>query len=43
MTWPVAEQVVDVVHKGVYATVTGLVADAWIRPDLRPLRGRTSH
>ena len=43
MTWPVGEQVVDVVHKGVYATVTGLVADAWIRPDLRPLRGRTSH
>ena len=43
MTWPVGEQVVDVVHKGVYATVTGLVADALIRPDLRPLRGRTSH
>ena len=24
-------------------TVTRLVADAWIRPDLRSLRGRTSH
>ena len=43
MTWPVGEQVVDVVHKAVYATVTGLVADAWIRPRLRSLRGRTSH
>jgi hypothetical protein len=43
MTWPVGEQVVDVLHKAVYATVTGLVADAWIRPDLRRLRGRTSH
>lgn len=43
MTWPREEQVVDVLHKGVYAAVTGLVADAWIRPDLRSLRGRTSH
>jgi hypothetical protein len=43
MTWPRSEQLVDVLHKGVYATVTGLVADAWITPDLRTLRGRTSH
>jgi hypothetical protein len=43
MTWPVGEQVVDVVHKAVYATVTGLVADGWIRPDLESVRGRTSH
>jgi hypothetical protein len=43
MTWPTGERVVDVLHKTVYASVTGLVADAWIRPDLRPLRGRTSH
>lgn len=43
MTWPVGEQVVDVLHKAVYATVTGLVADRWIRPDLRVVRGRTSH
>ena len=26
-TWPVEEQVVDVLHKGVYAYVTGAVAD----------------
>ena len=43
MTWSVGEQVVDVLHKAVYATVTGLVADAWIRPVLRSRRGRTSH
>lgn len=42
-TWPVGEQAVDVLHKAVYATVTGLVADAWVRPDLRSTRGRTSH
>jgi hypothetical protein len=43
MTWPVGEQAVDVLHKAVYATVTGLVADGWIRPELRSRRGRTSH
>jgi hypothetical protein len=43
MTWPVGEQVVDVLHKAVYATVTGLVADGLIRPELEPARGRTSH
>lgn len=43
MTWPVGEQVVDVLHKAVYATVTGLVADRWIRPVLTSTRGRTSH
>lgn len=43
MTWPVGEQVVDVLHKAVYATVTGAVADAWIRPSLVSRRGRTSH
>ena len=26
-TWPVDEQVIDLLHKGVYAVVTGLVAD----------------
>ncbi|SEQ44907.1 hypothetical protein SAMN05421756_103490 [Microlunatus flavus] len=43
MTWPAREQAVDVLHKAVYATVTGLVADRWISPALRPTRGRTSH
>jgi hypothetical protein len=43
MTWPVGEHVVDVVHKAVYSTVTGLVADAWISPELQSRRGRTSH
>jgi hypothetical protein len=43
MTWPPGEQVVDVLHKAVYSTVTGLVADRLIDPDLRSVRGRTSH
>ena len=43
MTWPTGEEVVDVLHKAVYATVTGLVADGWIRPELQSQRGRTSH
>ncbi|MDX6302637.1 MAG: hypothetical protein QOF53_3851 [Nocardioidaceae bacterium] len=42
-TWPAREQVVDVVHKAVYSTVTGLVADSWIRPALTSTRGRHSH
>lgn len=42
-TWPVREQVVDVLHKAVYAYVTGLVADRWIPPVLRSARGTTSH
>lgn len=42
-TWPVGEQAVDVLHKAVYAAVTGLVADRWIRPELASTRGRTSH
>ncbi len=43
MTWPPREQAVDVLHKAVYSTVTGLVADRWIRPELTSIRGRTSH
>jgi len=42
-TWPAAEQAVDVVHKAVYATVTGMVADRLIAPVLQSGRGRTSH
>jgi hypothetical protein len=42
-TWPVQEQVVDVVHKAVYSTVTGFVADRWIAPVLESTRGRVSH
>jgi hypothetical protein len=42
-TWPVGEQVVDVAHKAVYSAVTGLVADAWIRPALTSRAGRRSH
>lgn len=29
-TWPVDEQLIDIAHKGVYAVVTGLVADRLI-------------
>ena len=42
-TWPVLEQVVDVLHKAVYATATGMLADRWIAPALQSRRGRTSH
>jgi hypothetical protein len=42
-TWPVSEQAVDILHKGVYALATGAVADAWIRPTLVSISGRTSH
>jgi hypothetical protein len=42
-TWPTGEQLVDVAHKAVYSTVTGLVADSWIRPALASTRGRHSH
>jgi hypothetical protein len=30
-TWPINEQVVDLVHKGVYAVVTGYVCDRVVR------------
>jgi hypothetical protein len=42
-TWPAQEQVVDVLHKAVYSTVTGFVADRWIPPVLESTRGRVSH
>ncbi len=29
-SWPVQEQVIDILHKGVYAFVTGAVVDRWI-------------
>ena len=43
MTWPTDERLVDVLHKAVYATVTGLVSDAWISPVLVSHRGLRSH
>lgn len=43
VTWPAEEQVVDILHKAVYAWVTGLVSDAWIGPDLESRQGTTSH
>ena len=46
-TWPRDELVVDVLHKGVYAFTTGLIADAlaedpqaWIEGRGRPVAGR---
>lgn len=42
-TWPSQEQAVDVTHKGVYALVTGLVADTWISAAAESQRGRVSH
>ncbi len=42
-SWPVSEQVVDVLHKAVYSVVTGIVADRWIPPILESRHGTTSH
>jgi hypothetical protein len=42
-TWPVSEQVVDVLHKAVYSFVTGVVADFLSAPELESRRGTTSH
>ncbi|EHA19932.1 hypothetical protein CBS63078_5609 [Aspergillus niger] len=30
-TWPVNEQVIDIIHKGVFAFVTGYFTDKWIQ------------
>ena len=42
-SWPVPEQVIDVLHKAVYSVVTGIIADRWIPPVLETHSGRTSH
>ncbi len=42
-TWPLLEQVIDVGHKAVFSFTTGAIADRLIQPDLRSLRGTTSH
>lgn len=31
-TWPRDEQVIDLLHKGVYALVTGALVDRWVAP-----------
>lgn len=30
-TWPVNEQVIDILHKGVFAFVTGYFTDRWLQ------------
>ena len=42
-TWADHEELLDVVHKGIYALVTGLVAESLVRPELASRRGRASH
>ena len=42
-TWPVREQVVDVLHKAVYSFATGWAADRLLAADLQSQRGTTSH
>jgi ABC-type phosphate/phosphonate transport system substrate-binding protein len=42
-SWPRLEQLVDVLHKTVFAVVTGVVADRLVPPALVSDRGRTSH
>lgn len=42
-TWPVREQAVDLLHKGVYSFTTGALADRLLSSALQSERGRTSH
>lgn len=42
-TWPRSERIVDVAHKGIYALVTGAVADRLVAPALVSHRGVESH
>jgi hypothetical protein len=42
-SWPPRERALDLVHKCLYAIVTGLVTDQWIRATAESRRGRTSH
>lgn len=42
-TWPQWEQMLDMLHKSVYAFATGTVADRLIAGNLESHRGRTSH
>ncbi len=42
-TWPVDEQLVDVLHKAFYSFATGFVADRFVAPRLQSGRGRVSH
>ena len=42
-TWPVQEQIVDVLHKAIYSFAAGLFAERFVRPQLESRRGTTSH
>lgn len=42
-TWKTTDAVVDVLHKAVYATATGMIADRMLPPALASSRGRASH
>ena len=42
-TWPIREQVVDVLHKAVYSVATGFVAERLVSPRYESRRGITSH
>jgi hypothetical protein len=42
-TWPVSEQIVDVLHKAVYSFATGVAAERLVVPGLQSRRGTTSH
>lgn len=42
-TWPRQEHAIGVLHKAVYALVTGMLADRTVSPDLQSRRGATSH
>jgi hypothetical protein len=42
-TWPVNEQIVDMLHKAIYSFTTGVAAERLVAPGLQSRRGTTSH
>ncbi len=42
-TWPVREQIADLLHKTIYSIVTGVVAERLVAPRLESRRGTASH
>jgi hypothetical protein len=42
-TWPIDEQVVDLLHKAIYAYTAGAVADRLVQPRVRPERKQSAH
>lgn len=42
-TWPISEQIVDMLHKAIYSFATGVATERLVAPGLQSRRGTTSH